>query len=133
MDIWLPLILTPIAGIIASSGFWAWMTRKDQAKNAMTRLMMGMAYNHITTVGVKHIRDGWISKDQYEELRKYFYEPYKELGGNGVAERVMNEVTSLPFSSRNPLDEIIQNNQNEVLNNVRTAPRSDRQAHAERP
>lgn len=132
MSTWLPLVLTPLAAVIASSGFWAWMMRRDQAKNAMTRLMMGMAYNHITTEGVKCIQNGWISKDQYEELRKYFYEPYRELGGNGVAERVMNEVTSLPFSSRNPVDEIIRNNQNEVyINNVRTVPHPEQQAHAE--
>lgn len=132
MSTWLPLVLTPLGAIIASSGFWAWMMRKDQTKSAMQRLMMGMAYNHITTEGVNHIKNGWISKDQYEELRKYFYEPYREMGGNGVAERVMNEVTSLPFSSRNPLDEIIQNNQNEVFqNNVRTVPFPGQQAPSE--
>lgn len=120
MDTWLQMILTPLAAIIASSGFWAYVQRKDETKAATTRLMMGMAYDHITRVGVKYIERGWVSKDEYEEFQKYFFEPYKALGGNGVAERIMTEVTSLPFSSRSKYEEILKNRQNEeFINNVR--------------
>jgi len=63
---------------------------------------MGIAYEHIMTFGVAYIRRGWATRDEYEELRKYFFEPYKALGGNGSAERVMNEVEKLPFGPVHP-------------------------------
>jgi hypothetical protein len=129
VNLWLPMILTPIGAIIASSGFWAYVQHKDSTKDAMTRLMMGMAYNHITTVGIKHIKRGWISKDEYEEFRKYFFEPYKALGGNGVAERIMNEVTSLPFVPKSQYEDILTQRQSQVfINNVRT---NSEESHAE--
>ena len=35
--------------------------------------------------------------DEYDNLKNYLYEPYKKLGGNGTAERVMDEVDKLPI------------------------------------
>lgn len=58
---------------------------------------MGLAYDKIVSRGIAFIERGWISKDEYEEYQKYLVEPYKEMGGNGVAERISSEVASLPF------------------------------------
>lgn len=44
---------------------------------------------------MEYIKRGWITKDEYEDLRDYLYKPYKELGGNGSAERIMLEVDKL--------------------------------------
>lgn len=62
---------------------------------------MGLAYDKITHLGMKYIERGWISKDEYEDFRKYFYEPYKDFGGNGVGDKVMQEINTLPFKSFN--------------------------------
>jgi hypothetical protein len=80
--------------------------------------MMGIAYDKITSYGVAYIERGWVTKDEYEELRKYYYEPYKALGGNGVAERVMNEVYRLPFSAQNKYAGILPESER-FINNVR--------------
>ena len=102
MDNWVQIVLTSVSTVAASSGFWAYRSSKSNAKSATTRLLMGIAYEHIMTFGVAYIRRGWATRDEYEELRKYFFEPYKALGGNGSAERVMNEVEKLPFGPMNP-------------------------------
>lgn len=120
MDTWLQVALTAVASVLASSGFWAYMQRKNDTKDATTRLLMGVAYEHITTYGIGYINRGWITKDEYEEIDKYFYKPYKELGGNGVAERVMNEVSRLPFSSHDKYAGIFTNREPErFISNVR--------------
>ena len=49
----------------------------------------------ITWLGMKYIERGWITKDEYENLYEYLYKPYAELGGNGSAKRVMDEVNKL--------------------------------------
>lgn len=133
MDTWLQLALTSIVSIVASSGFWAYLQHKDDRKNAQTRLMMGMAYDRITTRGIEYIDRGSVTKDEYEELRKYFYEPYKALGGNGVAERVMGDVSRLPFRSHDRYSEIFRNHEHEgFINNVRLVSRSEQDSTAER-
>ena len=38
--------------------------------------------------------------DEYENLNTYLYEPYKKLGGNGSALRVMQEVNKLPIRNQ---------------------------------
>lgn len=120
MDTWLQIALTSVTTVLASSGFWAYRSSKNNTKDATTRLLMGLAYETITTLGVAYIERGWVTKDEYEELDKYFYKPYKALGGNGVAERVMNEVSRLPFSSHNKYAGIFTNHpQERFINNVR--------------
>lgn len=108
MESWLQVIVATIGAVLASSGFWAFMQHRDNSKNETTRLMMGMAYNTINTLGVQYIKRGWVTKDEFEELHKYFFAPYKALGGNGIAEHIMSQVMSLPFRSESPVEEIIR-------------------------
>jgi hypothetical protein len=80
-----------------SSGIWGYVQSRSKKQTAHDRLLLGLAYGQIITLGLAYIDRGWITKDEYEELRQNYYDPYKEMGGNGVAERVMNDVGALPF------------------------------------
>ena len=51
-------------------------------------------------LGMRYIDRGWITQDEYENLNSYLYEPYKKLGGNGSALRVMQEVNKLPIRNQ---------------------------------
>lgn len=95
MEIDFQVILVAVASVVASSGFWAFVMRKTDNKSATTRLLMGLAYDRLMVKGEQYIDRGWVSRDEFEDYRKYFYEPYKALGGNGVAERIMNGVSEL--------------------------------------
>lgn len=64
---------------------------------------MGLAYDKLTYLGLKHIERGYIPGDEYEDFMKYLYEPYIELGGNGMASRVMDEVAKLPLRKGPPI------------------------------
>jgi len=124
METWLQLAITSLVTLGASSGFWAFLQHKDRTKAATVRLLMGIAYEHIMTFGVAYIRRGWATRDEYEELRKYFYEPYKALGGNGAAERVMNEVDKLPFGPhQGGYEAIFQSREPREINDVRVVAR----------
>lgn len=105
---WVPIVVTSVATVIASSGFWAWLARRDTSKDAMTRLLLGLAYDKIAERGLSYIERGWISRDEYEDFEKYLFEPYKLYGGNGVAERIMTEVRALPLRSHGKYAEIVQ-------------------------
>lgn len=121
MESWLQVVLAVVAAFGASSGFWAWMMKRDSTSTALARLLRGLAYDKIVNLGVQYIERGWISKDEYEEFRKYLYEPYKDFGGNGVAERIMTEVSNLPLRSPAKYSEILLARKNKESNDDRAA------------
>lgn len=104
---YLQALLTSIVTLIASSGFWAYVMHKDSAKAQTNNLLMGLAYDKIITMGMSYITRGWITQDEYEDYRRYLYEPYKKLGGNGVTERIVAQVANLPIHSRAKYAELL--------------------------
>ncbi len=98
---WIQTVLTAIFSVLASSGFWAYWGKKHEDKSARTRLLVGLAHDRIMQSGTYYIERGWITIDEYEDFHKYLYMPYRELGGNGTAEVIMNDLKSLPHSDPN--------------------------------
>lgn len=88
-------IITVLCSVIASSSFWLFIEKKSNKKDLSSKMLIGLAHERIVTLGMEYIKRGWITKDEYEDLRDYLYKPYKELGGNGSAERIMLEVDKL--------------------------------------
>lgn len=133
METWVQMGLTSIVAVSASSGFWAYVMHRSSTRSAETRLMMGLAYDKLMDKGSSYIDRGWVTRDEYEDLRKYFYEPYKALGGNGVAERIMNGVSELQIvgHSRYAMMYRTQNRSEEFVNNVRIVTREGQDTSAE--
>lgn len=90
-----------IGAIFASGGFWAfitaWYNNRSKKQNALIKLMLGIGHREIVECGMEYIERGYVTKDEYEDLVHYLFDPYVELGGNGTAERIMNEVKKLPI------------------------------------
>lgn len=91
------MIIAVVSAAAASSGFWAYIQRRHDKKDAKTELLVGLAHDIIISKGMVYIERGWITQEEYENLNDYIYQPYKKNGGNGSAERVMNEVNRLPI------------------------------------
>lgn len=96
------IIISVITSVGASSGFWAYFTKRSERKSASTKLLLGLAQDRIIYKGLKYIHRGWISKDEYDDLVKYLYGPYKECGGNGLVDRVIGQIKGLPFKHEGP-------------------------------
>ncbi len=94
----LTAFLAILGGFLAGSGgFWVYLTRKYQHRDSVEQLIMGLAHDKIVYLGLKYLEKGWVNKDEYDDLFKYFWEPYKALGGDGSAERIVNLVKILPL------------------------------------
>lgn len=95
------IILTIVCSVFASTGFWAFMTAVIQNREKMVsvegRMLRGLAHDRICYLGEKYIQQSYISRDDFENLHDYLYKPYEELGGNGTAKRIMEEVKKLPL------------------------------------
>lgn len=89
------VIIAILCTLLASSGFWALISRIIDKKSLNSRMLLGLAHDRIMWIGMKYVEKGQITQSEYENLYKYLYEPYKKMGGNGSVERLMREVDKL--------------------------------------
>lgn len=89
-----------ISAVITSSGFWIFVEKRRGNRALERKLMIGLAHDRIVSLSIEFIRRGWVSHDEYENLYNFLYIPYKEMGANGSAERLMDEVKNLPLLNK---------------------------------
>lgn len=104
MDQWTQLIVSVVVAIIASGGFWAFLQKMLEKKDVKTQMLIGLGHDRIMYLGMKYIDRKYITADEYENLQ-YLYKPYKKMGGNGSAERIMKEIDRLPILPQLKSDE----------------------------
>ena len=97
MESWLQILLTIFSSVLASSGLWAYVTKRLEKKDVKTEMLIGLGHDRIMYLGMAYIERGYITSDEYENLYEYLYKPYEKMGGNGSAKRIMNEVNKLPI------------------------------------
>lgn len=90
------IIVTLAVAVFGSTGFWSWVQSRSKKKSAESRLLLGIAYSEIIRRSEHYIHQGYIAVDEYNELNRYLYEPYRDMGGNGTAQKLMDEVRKLP-------------------------------------
>ena len=101
MDEWIKTIVTIVGTVLASSGFWAYIQKKNEKKDVKTEMLIGLAHDRILYLGMNYIERGYITQDEYENLDDYLYKPYVKMGGNGSVKRVMEEVNKIPITKSN--------------------------------
>ena len=100
----LELVLTISASVLASSGFWAYVQTRSSRHDAQIKLMLGLAHDRIVHLCMTYLDRGYILKDEYDDLVKYLIEPYSAFGGNGLAEKLFEEVKELPIKRYTPME-----------------------------
>lgn len=73
---------------------------KDGKLADIADAVIGMDHDRITYLGQRYIDRGYITQQEYENIVDYLYKPYKKLGGNGTAEKVIEEIKKLPLKER---------------------------------
>lgn len=97
--------VTIVTTIIASGGFWSWLQRRQDKNSTTTMMLKGLSHDRIIHVGTTYIRRGYVTLEEYDDFITYLYVPYAALGGNGTAEKVVNDVKRLPVYTKNGLKE----------------------------
>lgn len=94
-------LISILLAVFGSGGFWAFVTyrfqQRDAKDSAEAQMLKGLGHDRICWLGTKYIQQGHISRDDYENLHDYLYRPYKALGGNGTAEKIVEDVKKLPI------------------------------------
>ena len=94
-------IVTVIGATLSAGGLWSYLERRPKKKTDETQILLGLAQDRIVTLGKKYIQRGWIDYDEYDQFLTYLYLPYRNLGGNGMGEKVFKDVTNLPMVDPN--------------------------------
>lgn len=98
------IIITILGTVLTSNGLWALFTHMYDAKHsnetAQSKMLKGLGHDRICYLGECYIERGSITRDEYENIHDYLYKPYRALGGNGTAEKIMKEVDGLPIKER---------------------------------
>ena len=99
MESWISMTIAIFASVMASSGFWTYIRSRTRKPSATNQLLLGLAHERIVHVGAKYVQRGWITYDEYEDFIKYLYTPYCSFGGNGMVDKIKDEVSKLPLKS----------------------------------
>jgi hypothetical protein len=108
-------IVAIIIAVLGSTGLWTVINQhfftyigqkrklsemqKDEIKNILkptNDMVLGIGYDRLIHVCNKYIDRGWIDIDELNGINKYLYEPYRELGGDGMAEMLFDKLQALP-------------------------------------
>lgn len=85
-----------VTALLGSSGIWMWIKTKSDRNDLEDRLLLTVARSHLVEQGRKYLKRGYITMDEYEEYEDH-YKLYSDLGGNGLARRVFEQVDELPM------------------------------------
>lgn len=107
-------VITLLVGVFGSTGFWTYYSKK-QEKNSetykkideieqyvndyidkMKNTMLGVTYVNIVRTCEYWIERGWVEQDDLRDIERYLFDPYREWGGNGTAERLFTQACALP-------------------------------------
>ena len=92
-------IISAAAAVFASTGFWAYITRRSERDTAEKKLLMGLAHDRLISQCVRYTNRGYITQEEYDDLKTYLYLPYKEKGGNSTVDKMIAEVDHLPMET----------------------------------
>ncbi len=93
------LIIAIVIASLGSTGLWGLLSHIIQARgnknSAQAQMLLGLGHDRICKLAQDYIDRGEITRDEYENLVDYLFVPYKLLGGNGTAEKMINEINKL--------------------------------------
>ena len=93
---WYDVAIAIFGAILGSSGLWAYLTARRIRDSHRDKLLKGLTHLLIAEQASKYIEQGVIRSEEFTLLYNLVYVNYKELGGNGAAERLMHELERLP-------------------------------------
>ena len=100
MGEWWQIAATVAVAVLGSGGFWAILQQRSGAKDINKKMLLGLAHDKLLYLLMKYVNRGSVTADEFENVHKYLYSPYKEMGGNGVVEKLMREVERLPIKEK---------------------------------
>lgn len=92
-------VVTIIIAIFGSTGLWTaintLLQNRKNRKSVERDALLGLLHERLYTRCMEYIERKYITDDELEDLEKYLWLPYNELGGNGTGEALFRQVQKL--------------------------------------
>lgn len=93
-------IIAIVSAIFVSSGFWNFITKwwetNHNTKSVESMAILALLHDKLYYLTHRYaVVEKTISIDELDNLT-YLFEPYREMGGNGICEQLYNECLKLP-------------------------------------
>jgi len=96
------ILVIAIPALFASQGLWSIILykiqRKSEKEDLRTKADLVILHDLIYRYCEKAILKGWTTFDEFDNLTS-LYEVYREIGGNGTAQKLFEEYCQLPKHS----------------------------------
>ena len=81
MEQWFQILLTIFSSVLASSGLWAYITKRLEKKDVKTEMLIGLGHDRIMYLGMAYIERGYITSDEYETFMSISISRMKRWAG----------------------------------------------------
>lgn len=89
---------SPVASaLLGGSGLWAFIKARADHNRNEDELLLTLVRAHIIEQGERYLERGYILAGEYSDFYEELYEPYLDMGGNGLAKHIFERVEKLPM------------------------------------
>lgn len=86
-----------LSALLGGSGLWAFVKAKADRNTTEDGLLLMLVRDRIIEEGELYLERGYILSGEYADFYEDLYKPYKELGGNGLAQHIFERIEKLPM------------------------------------
>lgn len=86
-----------LSALFGAPGLWAFVQNKTDRGNAEHELLRVLVRDRIIEDGERYLERGYILSGEYADFYEELYEPYKNMGGNGLAQHIFERIEKLPM------------------------------------
>lgn len=86
-----------ISALLGGSGLWAFAKAKLDRNSTEDELLLVLVRARIIEEGERYLERGYILSGEYADFYEELYRPYKNMGGNGLAQHIFERIEKLPM------------------------------------
>lgn len=85
------------SALLGAPGLWAFLKSKTDRNSTEDELLLVLVRARIIEEGERYLERGYILSGEYADFYEELYKPYKDMGGNGLAQHIFDRIEKLPM------------------------------------
>ena len=86
-----------LSAVFGAPGLWAYVQTRASKDQTEEKLLLMLVRDRIIEEGERYINRGYILSGEYSDFYEELYKPYKDMGGNGLAQHIFERIEKLPM------------------------------------
>lgn len=86
-----------LSAIFGAPGLWALIETRFNRDKVDKKLLLELVRTRIVEEGERYLERGYILSGEYSDFYEELYKPYKNMGGNGLAQHIFERIEKLPM------------------------------------